>query len=124
MGFGSNVIACYSDGTITSMSSSASYFGGIVGSLYSAAKVYHSFSTVTCSISGSSGYLYDCCTVGALGTSSGSNNQSYCTDITTFMKECYSDYASYWNYNNTWTWKGTIKGKEVSVSCPRLAWEQ
>ena len=116
-----NVIACYSDGTITPISSSASYFGGIFG--YSAT-VYHSFSTVTCSISGCSGYLYDCCTVGALGTSYGSNNQSYCTDITTFMKECYSDYASYWNYNNTWTWKGTINGKEVSVSCPRLAWEQ
>ena len=123
---GINVKACYSDGTITSTSSSASYFGGIVGySIYQRDAVYHSFSTVSCSISGYSGSeLYDCCTVGALGTSYGSNNQSYCTDITTFMKECYSDYASYWNYNNTWTWKGTIKGKEVSVSCPRLAWEQ
>ena len=121
---GINVKACYSDGTITSTSSSASYFGGIVGDSYHDA-VYHSFSTVTCSISGYSGSkLYDCCTVGALGTSYGSNNQSYCTDITTFMKDCYSNYASYWNYNNTWTWKGTINGKEVSVSCPRLAWEQ
>ena len=123
-----SVTACYSDGTITPISSSGSYFGGIIGYAHDNSIVYHSFSTVTCSISGGySGYrsmLYDCCTVGALGTSSGSNNQSYCTDITTFMKECYSDYASYWNYNNTWTWKGTINGKEVSVSCPRLAWEQ
>lgn len=132
VGYGnsSNVTACYSDGTITSTSSSASYFGGIVGGARSDsytffAYVYHSFSTVTCNISGNgAANLYDCCTVGALGTSNGSNNQSYCTDITTFMKECYSEYASYWNYNNTWTWKGTINGKEVSVSCPRLAWEQ
>ena len=121
------VTACYSDGTITPISSSSSgyRFGGIVGYINYCPIVYHSFSTVTRSISGASGSkLYDCCTVGALGTSYGSNNQSYCTDITTFMKECYSDFASYWNYNNTWTWKGTIKGKEVSVSCPRLVWEQ
>ena len=121
------VTACYSDGTITPISSSSSgyRFGGIVGYINYCPIVYHSFSTVTRSISGASGSkLYDCCTVGALGTSYGSNNQSYCTDITTFMKDCYSNYASYWNYNNTWTWKGTINGKEVSVSCPRLAWEQ
>lgn len=121
------VKACYSDGTITPISSSASSFGGIIGHSddTSGGAVYHSFSTVTCSISCHYKIsFYDCCTVGALGTSHGSNNQSYCTDITTFMKDCYSDYASYWNYNNTWTWKGTINGKEVSVSCPRLAWEQ
>ena len=124
-GNANTVKACYSDGTITPISSSAAYFGGIIGEYNEDTVVYHSFSTVTCSISGDQRIrLYDCCTVGALGTSSGSNNQSYCTDITTFMKECYSDYASYWNYNNTWTWKGTINGKEVSVSCPRLAWEQ
>lgn len=119
------VKACYSDGTITPISSSGSYFGGIIGYAY-CATVYHSFSTVTCCIFGhnNESKLYDCCTVGELLSSNGSNNQSYCTDITTFMKECYSEYASYWNYNNTWTWKGTINGKEVSVSCPRLAWEQ
>ena len=51
-------------------------------------------------------------------------NQGYCKDITTFLKECYnSDYDSYWNYNNTWTWTGTVNGSAVNVSCPRLSWE-
>lgn len=51
------------------------------------------------------------------------SSQGYCLDITTAMKECYSDYASYWNFDNTWTWRGIMNGQEVSVSCPRLAWE-
>ncbi|MBQ5807841.1 MAG: hypothetical protein IIW26_05280, partial [Tidjanibacter sp.] len=67
--------------------------------------------------------VYDCCTV-ANTSVSGTNNASYCTDITTFMKECYSEYDELWNYKNTWTWKGTVNGKNVNVSCPRLAWEE
>ena len=39
------------------------------------------------------------------------------------MFEFYSEYAKYWNYNNTWTWNGWVDGKEVSISCPKLAWE-
>lgn len=67
----------------------------------------------------------DCATVYSHhGSYIGTNVKYNCTDITIFLKECYSEYADYWNYNNTWTWKGTIDGKEVSVSCPRLAWEQ
>lgn len=44
-------------------------------------------------------------------------------NITTYLMESYSQYADYWNFNNTWTFEGKIDGKNVKVSCPRLAWE-
>ena len=127
------IIACYADGKIIPASDNIYGLSGIAStSKYRELHVYHSFSTVSCSspdfdgISKGEGYpyVYDSCISGFTSCTTGTNIQSYCTDITTFMKECYSDYASYWNYNNTWTWKGTINGKDVSVSCPKLAWEQ
>jgi hypothetical protein len=45
-------------------------------------------------------------------------------DIALHMEEAYSDYADYWNFDNTWTWSGKISGKQRSVRCPRLAWEK
>ena len=136
-GHGVYITGCYADGTIVPSSGGTVAMGGITTSQSDAeaALVYHSYSTVMCSSANFDGIgtnednrignyeAYDCCAVTDTKVE-GSNNQSFCTDITTFMKDCYSNYASYWNYNNTWTWKGTIKGKEVSVSCPRLAWEQ
>jgi hypothetical protein len=107
--------------------------GGLAGSSYLSRPLYHSYSTVTCTSDNFDGFykreywedigVYDCCTV-ANTSVSGTNNASYCTDITTFMKECYSEYEELWNYKNTWTWKGTVNGKNVNVSCPRLAWEE
>jgi hypothetical protein len=48
----------------------------------------------------------------------------YDTDnIAQKMEEAYSDYADYWNFDNTWTWSGKVNGKQKSVKCPRLAWE-
>ena len=126
------IIACYADGKIIPASDNIYGLSGIASTSHRELHIYHSFSTVSCSspyfdgISKGEGhpYVYDSCTSGFTSCTTGTNIQSYCTDITTFMKECYSDYASYWNYNNTWIWKGTINGKEVSVSCPRLAWEK
>ena len=131
-----NIIACYADGKIIPASDNIYGLSGIA-STWTDVHIYHSFSTVSCSSPDFDGisntpdewlvskpYVYDSCISGFTSCTTGTNIQSYCTDITTFMKDCYSDYASYWHYNNTWTWKGTIKGKEVSVSCPRLAWEQ
>ena len=60
----------------------------------------------------------------AIHYSGSTNVVAKCTDITTFLKECYSEYAGYWNFNNTWTWTGVVDGKTVSVSCPKLAWEK
>ena len=48
-------------------------------------------------------------------------------DDTTFVLRLGSkflEYCDYWNFNNGWTWIGTIKGKSKQVICPRLAWEQ
>lgn len=136
-GHGVYITGCYADGTIVPSSGGTVAMGGITTSQYDteAALVYHSYSTVVCSSANFDGIginadnrignyeAYDCCAVTDTKVE-GSNNQSFCTDITTFMKDCYSEYAGLWNFNNTWTWKGKINGKEVSVSCPRLAWEQ
>lgn len=124
----SSIIASYSNGTITASSATAEGLGGIVGRRNGYGAVKHSYSTVISKNDNFDGFgdgcsLADCCTI-TKTYRSGTNTQSNCTDITTFMKECYSDYAEYWNYNNTWTWKGTINGEEVSVSCPKLAWER
>lgn len=116
-GYKGSVIACYADGVI-SISRSAGNVGGLIGDAWSASSVF-SYSTVSCTseeygpvLGGNHDRDTDCASV-----------YDGCTDITTFMKECYSDYADLWNFSNTWTWKGNVDGKEVSVSCPRLAWE-
>ena len=63
----------------------------------------------------------DCATTASNG--SGSNTATNCTNITEHLKGCYSKYATYWDFNNTWTWSGKVNGKTTNVSCPRLAWE-
>ena len=30
----------------------------------------------------------------------------------------------YWDFNRTWTWKGTTNGKTVTAICPKLKWEK
>ena len=130
IGYNSNydakVVGCYTHGYVNAKTDC----GGLVGDFSSySEQCYLCFSAMESAAGsfkglGDGGYT-DCATVHSyLGSSRGTNVRASCTDITTFLQECYSDYASYWNYNNTWTWKGTINGKEVSVSCPRLAWEQ
>ena len=126
-GYEVGIRACYADGTI-SAPRSADEIGGLLGNARTC-NVELSYSTVSCSAQqydsfcGYYGNITDCATVFS-GSRSGSNVMYCCTDITIFMKDCYSEYAGLWNFNNTWTWKGEINGKEVSVSCPRLAWEQ
>lgn len=44
-------------------------------------------------------------------------------DIAQSLEEAYSDYANYWNFDNTWTWTGIVDGKQKSVKCPKLFWE-
>ena len=130
IGYNSNynaqVVGCYTHGYVNAKTDC----GGLVGDFSSySEQCYLCFSAMESSAEyfkglGDGGYT-DCATVHSYhGSSRGTNVRTSCTDITTFLQECYSDYASYWNYNNTWTWKGTINGKEVNVSCPRLAWEQ
>jgi hypothetical protein len=66
---------------------------------------------------------YDCAAVISQSKCYMTNCQLSCTNITEFLQNCYSEHADYFNFNNTWTWTGTINGKTVNVSCPKLYWE-
>lgn len=120
-----NAVGCYTQGSVNAGSSC----GGLVGSNHGTRGCVFCYSVMESSSESFDGlgvrYNADCATVCSYhGSYTGTNVKYNCTDITTFLKECYSEYADYWNFNNTWTWKGTINGTEVSVSCPRLAWEK
>ena len=124
-GYGNVTIsASYATGKIVPGSGSTDYLYGLTRSAYN---VKHSYSTVTCSSSkfdalSNSSSVTDCCTTGKTACT-GSNIKSNCTDIVKFMKECYSEYDTYWDYTDTWTWRGSVSGKTVNVTCPKLEWE-
>ena len=104
------IIACYSDGSI---SSQVDYnAGGITGHGGYNFVIRLCYSTMSHGIDGYSAKLEDCCTV--------YNSRN----IAERFSDAYSDYASYWNFDNTWTWIGTVDDTERSVECPRLAWEE
>lgn len=127
-----SAIACYSIGTIKSTGyGSINCIGGIVGganlgvdyggkyqgeSNNTAGNVELSYSTITSSLSEFSG-------IGYCDKNVDSYYVSDCSNITTSLKDCYSNHASYWNFNNQWTWSGTVNGQNKQVKCPRLAWE-
>ena len=108
-----DLVACYSTGSLTCSSSN---FSGMAGS-----HGYPVLSYTTMS-QGLSSDCVDCATTASNG--SGSNTATNCTNITEHLKGCYSEYATYWDFNNTWTWSGKVNGKTTNVSCPRLAWEK
>ena len=121
-----DVYGCYSTGTITATKIAS----GLVTSTNALdVDVYLSYSTITSTSStfyglGNSVRGKDCATVSSLASkSSGTNIKTNCTDITTFLRECYSTYASYWNFNNSWIWQGNVGGSSANVNCPKLAWE-
>jgi len=121
------IYGCYSDGSISANGTS----GGIIG--FSSAwtgETYLCYSTMTSDSSSFYGLCEkfsgkDCATVFPRAIDGqGQNVQASCTDITTFLREAYSEYANYWNFNNTWNWEGTIGSSQVTVNCPKLAWEK
>lgn len=122
-----NIICCYTTGIIKSTSNSRT-LGGIQGD-YSGGgygnNVQVCYSTIISSnsyfdgLAGSGDCKYSACTA---STRYSGTNKGKCRDITTFIKELYQN-GDYWNFNNIWTWTGTIDGDQVNVSCPRLAWE-
>lgn len=116
---GCSIIASYSSGTIDSESNDGN-IGGLVGGCFNRYKNYinitMSYSAMTCNVSS-----YD-----GIGNNRSATECAYIanhTDITTYFKELYSEYATYWNFNNQWTWSGTVNGQNKQVKCPRLAWE-
>ena len=126
-----SIEACYSMGSIMNTGyGDVLRVGGIVGGNInqdgwgnninnsdspSYAYVELSYSTVTSTISSFLG----------IGSERGESSKyvADCSDITTYFKEAYSEYASHWNFNNKWTWSGTVNGQTKQVKCPRLAWE-
>ena len=106
-----SVIACYAEGTITSENYSAEEVSGI-----SSGSVNLSYSTMLCTHS-----AY--CPIGSRNTYSYSIYDDI-DNIAEKLQESYSEYCDYWNFDNCWTWSGTVNGKQKSVRCPRLAWEK
>ncbi len=109
------VLACYSDGTIVCDNSSASIAAMGHSRHGWCASVRFSYTTMVCKNA----------RFQILGDSTSGDCYSIneTDDIAQKMKEAYSDYAHYWNFDNTWTWTGIVDGKQKSVICPRLAWE-
>ena len=108
-----DLVACYSTGSLTCSSSNVSGMAGGYG---------NSVLSYTTMSQGLLSDCVDCATTASNG--SGSNTATNCTNITEHLKGCYSEYATYWDFNNTWTWSGKVNGKTTNVSCPRLAWEK
>ena len=112
-----DLVACYSTGTLTSSSTNVSGLYVCRNSGYGNPVL--SYTTMS---QGLSSDCVDCATTASNG--SGSNTATNCTNITEHLKGCYSEYATYWDFNNTWIWSGKVNGKTTNVSCPRLAWEK
>ena len=110
--YGGEVISCYADGSIVCGNPSASYISGISNDA-----VNLSYSTVWCNYEK---FHPICCSKSSIVDS----YSIYETDnIAQKMEESYSDYAEYWNFDNVWTWSGTVNDRSKQVSCPRLFWE-
>ena len=111
------IYSCYTTGTISA--------SGVCCGLSYYANANLSYSTMTPGQSstyyGLAYNLYgkDCATTNSTASyyTGGTNMKAGCTNITTFLQQSYSDYASYWNFSRTWKWNS-------SVSCPKLSWEQ
>ena len=120
------VIGCYSSGIINCDGGSGKYLSGI---LYANYDIQFSYTTMIsnysdyCAFIGYYGDVKDCAAVTSKSKGSMTNCQLSCTNITEFLQNCYSEHAVYFNFNNTWTWTGTINGKTENVSCPKLYWE-
>lgn len=118
------VYSCYADGNIECQYTHVKNVGGLVTDK---AYVYHSYSTVTSNnpnfdgIGSGTSYLKvsESCT-----SQKTKYAKSQCTDIATYMKECYSKYADHWNYTNTWDCHTEVDGESKVIPCPKLSWEQ
>jgi hypothetical protein len=132
----SKIVACKSDVTITGTNGRNSA-GGIAGAsrgftiiaCYSQGSI-QGVQTFVGGISGDGGYSHcytlmdlNCSGDGSFAIKDLSSQYSNPINIAEFMRAANSQYASYWNYDRTWTWTGTVGGKSVNAICPKLAWE-
>lgn len=120
----SKCIGCYTTGSINCTndnghSISGISFGGYTELCYSTMTSDHNY----CWSIGYNSTIINCATVSGYAGYEYTSSEVSCRDITGFLKSCYSDYESYFNFNKTWTWSGNINGSVINVSCPRLSWE-
>lgn len=114
-----NICACYSQGEVHgSVNEGRSNWYGVAGITGYGGTVQHCYT------------LMDLGVVHAGSTPSGSfaikdlvNQFSSPINIAEIMRASNSQYASYWNYDRTWTWTGIVNGQSVTAICPKLAWE-
>jgi hypothetical protein len=107
-------IACYVEGTITCGNSSAK---NVYGISYGSANLC--YSTMLCD---HTTFQPIAPTYGTYITDSYSVYDDV-SNIASKLEDAYSEYADYWDFYDTWTWSGVVAGKNKSVVCPRLAWE-
>lgn len=113
---GCDIACCYSTGNINYSGN----YGGIVdyktfSSTRTEINIYHCYTTINDGIDYINGGTYNDLeeSISVYETS----------DVSKTMSEFYSKYAEYWNYKNTWIWNGEVNGVQVSIPCPKLAWE-
>ena len=118
------IYSCYADGTIECQYTYVKNVGGIVTD---SGTIYHSYSTVTSNNPNFDGIGTTQNYVPAEDSCSSQKTKyakSQCTDIATYMKECYSQYADHWNYTNTWDCHTVVDGESKVIPCPKLSWEE
>ena len=127
-GYKNKIIGCYSSGTINRDGGSGNNIGRIAG-WEGSSQVQFNYTTMTSNYADCATFVAyggtkkDCAAVTSRSEYDMTNCQLSCTNITEFLQNCYSEHADYFNFNNTWTWTGTINGKTENVSCPKLYWE-
>lgn len=113
---GCDIVCCYSTGNINYSGN----YGGIVdyktfSSTRTDINIYHCYTTINDGIDYINGGTYN--------DLEESISVYETNDVSKTMSEFYSKYAEYWNYKNTWIWNGEVNGEQVSIPCPKLAWE-
>lgn len=112
-GGSSSIIACYSQGQIVGNNNG----NGIVGSSYRAKNIKYCYTLYNSTIPSSWGEsfsIYDLV--------SQFNSPINIAEI--MRANCSTEATQYWDYDRTWTWKGTANGKSVTAICPKLKWEK
>ncbi len=113
----SEVVACYATGLLECENADAKYLGGIGGcSRDGSSNQVLCYSAVS---SSNANFSYIC----KRSSQKDCASVASCDNITEYLQSCYSEYANYYNFNNTWTWSGKVNGSTKSVSCPKLNWE-
>ena len=132
------VYGSYSTGTISVEKTNTENIGGLIGSWdgadgYMSYGLFLCYSCVTSNIvdfnglGGNDSYssidAIDCASVFRQTGGDLNNCSAPCLNITDFLRSCYSEYADSYDFNRSWTWTGIVDGEQISVSCPKLTWE-